>query len=80
MARFTWTRNRSYSVADDAEMVTYVGYSGHGTYWIRRPLAGRGRSRREQQEEMLDAIEDSIDAGDDPGEVTARLASERERV
>lgn len=52
--------------------VCFQGFSGHGTYWLSRPAAPGGKSRRAQREWVLTLIEEAIEAGDPPGEVAYR--------
>jgi hypothetical protein len=47
-----------------------TGYTGHGAYWIRAPLAPAGKTRRAAREEMLDRIRAAVEAGEQPGEVS----------
>jgi hypothetical protein len=52
--------------------VRYQGFSGHGTYWLTRPAAPGGKSRREQRDWALTLIEEAIETGAEPGEVPYR--------
>jgi hypothetical protein len=80
----TWRQYRFYDVTNDCDAVRISGFSGHGEYWVARPVAQGGKSRRQQLDEALDQIEAAIDAEAQPGEVTdegtrAALVRKRER-
>lgn len=70
MPLITWSETKFYDPKVDADSITYSGFSGHGTYWLRQPLCPPGKSRRKQKEEALDWIEAAINQGHPPGEVT----------
>jgi hypothetical protein len=70
----SWTMMRFYDARIDAEGIRFSGISERGgEFWIREALAPEGRSRREQREMALQAMEDAIDRGDEPGEVVTAL-------
>lgn len=60
---------RSWDISADAELVRIVGYTGRGSYWVTRPLAPAGKSRRVQVDEALELIEIAVEDGAEPGEV-----------
>lgn len=61
---------RFYDPQIDAEGIRFSGIAERGgEFWIREALAAEGRSRREQRERALEAIEQAIDRGDEPGQV-----------
>lgn len=70
MPLITWTETRFWDPRTGEDAITFSGFSGHGTYFIRTPLAPPGKSRRAQKEEILDWIEAAIELGHEPGEVT----------
>jgi hypothetical protein len=69
-----------YDPSLDGEAVKVTGFSGHGAYTVTLLKGAEGRERRQQKEVALDAIEDAIEAGDAPGEVSkARVVEAEER-
>ncbi len=52
--------------------VRYLGFSGHGTYWLALPMTPGGKSRRQQRDWALTLIEEAIETGQGPGEVAYR--------
>lgn len=60
---------RFYDPMLDCEAVRISGFSGRGEYWMKLPLDPSGRRRREQKEKALEAIEEAIASGCEPGEV-----------
>lgn len=65
----SWNKFDYYDPDVGGMAVRYQGFSGHGTYWLSRPAAPGGKSRREQRDWALTLIEEAIERGDEPGEV-----------
>jgi hypothetical protein len=72
MPLITWNTVEFYDPATAEDAIMYLGFSGHGTYSIKRPATLPGKSRRQQKNIALDAIEAAIDAGDEPGNVSEK--------
>ena len=66
----SWNKFDFFDPATGGMAVRYQGFSGHGTYWLSRPAAPGGKSRREQRDWALTLIEEAIERGDEPGEVS----------
>lgn len=63
----TWTDRSTYSIKHDCDMARISGFDDkHLEYWIEIPT-GKGYAKR--REEALLKIQESIEAGDQPGEV-----------
>lgn len=60
------------------EAVCYIGYTGHGAYWIKGPIVPSGRKTREQRDDMLARLSHAIDSGVPPGEIRADAPLPRE--
>ena len=72
MPLIAWNKIDHYDPAIGDMAVRYQGFSGRGTYWLSRPAAHGGKSRREQFEWALTLIEEAIESGAEPGEVAYR--------
>ena len=67
----SWTRTRYYDIGLDCDAQRITGYDGRGgSFWTTVPLSQSGATRRATLDEALFLIEDAINAGDPPGEVT----------
>ena len=61
---------RFYDPYTDSEGVRISGFDGKGGEFFQRlALAPSGKARRLQREKALEAIEEAIEAGLEPGEV-----------
>jgi len=65
-----WQSVRYYDPSTDAVCVRISGFSGRGEFWCKRPLPAPGRARRLMVDEALSLIQQAIEAGLEPGEVT----------
>lgn len=65
----TWQTVNFFDPMTGEDAIMFLGYSGHGTFWIKESAVPAGKSRRAQRESALDRIEAAIDAGAEPGEV-----------
>jgi hypothetical protein len=66
-----WQQLRYWSPHTDRDMVRYSGFDGKGgEFWIEREWqAASGSAKRRQREQALEAINEAIDAGLEPGRV-----------
>lgn len=60
----------NYDAALDGETVTFIGYTGQGSYRITALIAPEGRKRRDQKAELLARLSDAIEGGQPPGTVS----------
>lgn len=67
-----WQELSAFDPTQGEDMVTVIGHSGEGAYWIRTPLAPAGRLRRDQRQELRDRLEAALETGQPPGEVSAK--------